>query len=180
MITVCGIDPGLATGGMVLLQVEPEEKVLAVQRLVTKPGDAARVAGEKQFAQAVGRARMQVETMLGFLEEHKPDYISVESFVDLASRKGRQDRLRWTTPLVIGMLDAELVRLGLSDQVRYQNPSILSQFRGEMGQLGDANKKRGRGDLLLPGDRLISNPHLLSAWAHASWRAERIRLPQED
>lgn len=165
---------------MVLLQIEPREEVLAVQRLTTKPGDAAKVAGEKQFSQAVGRARIQVQTMTAFLKEHNPDYISVESFVDLASRKGRQDRLRWTTPLVIGMLDHQLVEMGMSERVRYQNPSILSHFRVEMNQLSEANKKRGRKDILLPGDRLISNPHLLSAWAHASWRVERILHPKQD
>ena len=174
MTLVCGIDPGLATGGMVLLRVQPEE-VLAVQRLKTKPGDQSQVAGEKQFAQAVARGRLQVQQISAFLQEHDPDFISIESFVDLASRKGKEDRLRWTTPLVIGMIDAELQKLGMAERVRYQNPSILSQFRTEMSQLGEANKNRKRPDLLLPGDHLISNPHLLSAWAHASWRVARLQ-----
>jgi len=173
MPTVCGIDPGLATGGMVLLQVQPEE-VLAVKSLKTKPGEQARVAGEKQFSEAVARGRDQISQITEFLQQHNPDYISIESFVDLASRKGRQDRLRWTTPLVIGMLDAELQRLGMADRVRYQNPSILSQFRVELGKLKDRNRLRSKTDVFIPGDQLVSNAHLLSAWAHASWRTTRL------
>jgi hypothetical protein len=173
MSTVLGIDPGLATGGMVLLEVEPE-RVLKVQRLKTKPGEGESVAGEKQFSQAVARGRIQVAQMREFLIETEPDFISIESFVDLASRKGKQDRKRWTTPLVIGMLDSCLQDLGMEDKVRYQNPSVLFQFRVEINQIAEANRKRGRSDSLVLGDKLLSNEHLISAWAHASWRAARL------
>ena len=173
--TVLGIDPGLATGGMVMLRAHPEQ-VLAVGRLATKASEAERVAGEKQFALAVGRARVQAGAVRQFVEEHDPDHISIESFVDLASRAGKEDRKRWTTPLVIGMIDAELRDLGVDSRVRYQNPSVLAQFRSEISALQEANRlQRGRkSDVLVPGDHLLSNPHLISAFAHASWRATRI------
>lgn len=160
---------------MVLLRAEPEE-VLAVGRLSTKATEAEQVAGEKQFALAVGRARLQARTMRDFVEEHDPDFISIESFVDLASRAGREDKKRWTTPLVIGMMDAELRDLGVEDRVRYQNPSVLAQFRSEMSALKEANSAPGKRkeSVLLPGDELISNSHLISAFAHASWRVARI------
>lgn len=175
MQTILGVDPGLATGGMVLIEAEPE-RVLAVGRLKTTASEGEQVAGEKQFAAAVARARIQASALRAFVEEHSPDFISIESFVDLASRAGREDRKRWTTPLVIGMMDAELRDLGVAERVRYQNPSVLQQFRTEINLLSEANAKPGkrRHDALIAGDTLITNSHLISAWAHASWRAARI------
>lgn len=175
MRTVLGVDPGLATGGMVLIEAEPE-RVIAVGRLKTSASEGERVAGEKQFASAVARARVQAAALKEFVAEHDPDFISIESFVDLASRAGREDRKRWTTPLVIGMMDAELRALGVEGRVRYQNPSVLQQFRVEINSLSEANRAKGKRsqDVLLPGDNLLSNPHLISAWAHASWRAARL------
>jgi len=178
METVLGVDPGLATGGMVLIEANPE-RVLAVGRMKTIASQGEQVAGEKQFASAVARARIQAKALREFAEEHNPDHISIESFVDLASRAGKEDRKRWTTPLVIGMMDAELRDLGMADRIRYQNPSVLYQFRVEINQIMEANRQRGKRqkDALCLDDRLLTNSHLISAWAHASWRA--VRLNQE-
>ena len=175
MSLVLGVDPGLATGGLVLLSAEPET-VLAVGRMKTTAQAGEQVAGEKQFASAVARARIQSQTVSDFAKEHQPDYISIESFVDLASRAGKQDRKRWTTPLVIGMIDYQLRELGLDKTVRYQNPSVLYQFRTEISQLQEANRLPGKRkqDVLVAGDCLLTNEHLISAWAHASWRVARI------
>jgi hypothetical protein len=112
-----------------------------------------------------------------FLAEHRPDLVAIESFVDLASRAGKEDRLRWQTPLVIGLIDPMLRDLGYTDeQIRYQNPSVLHQMRQERAQLMEANAAPGkrREHVIVPGDELISNEHLVSAYLHGSWSVERL------
>ena len=74
------------------------------------------------------------------------------------------------------MIDYQLRELGLDGTVRYQNPSVLYQFRTEISQLQEANRLPGKRkqDVLVAGDCLLTNEHLISAWAHASWRVARI------
>ena len=159
------------------MQAQPEQ-VLAVQRLKSPPQKSDRDRpGDHQFSDAILRARLQVATIKTFLVEHKPDLVAVESFVDLASRAGKEDRLRWQTPLVIGFIDCCLRDLGYTDErIRYQNPSVLNQMRVERGQMIEANAAPGKRKehVLVPGDEMVSNEHLISAYLHGSWSVERL------
>lgn len=179
--TVCSFDPGLATGAGVLFGVRPE-RVLDVIRLKTPKMTAARHRpGDMSFSDAVLRARAQAELMVQFVIKHEPDLVCCESFVDLASRKGKEDKLRWTTPLVIGHFDARMVQLGYTGpRLRYQNPVVLHQLRDERAMLIDANSAPGKRKehVLVPGDELITNEHLISAYLHGSWTIERLDAEQ--
>lgn len=174
--TLMGIDPGMSTGGAVLIQRSPE-MVLDALRLKTPPQKWDREQpGDKQFSDSILRARGQADALLQFIDRHRPGLLAIESFVDLVSHTGKENRLRWQTPLVIGMLDAGIRDLGYEDhQIRYQNPVVLHQMRDERSKLNQANKaQRKRKDwVLVPGDQLISNQHLISAFLHGSWSVER-------
>jgi len=189
-LTVCAVDPGLATGAAVLFGTLPQ-RVLDAVNLKTPKAQANRDRpGDMQFTDAVLRARGQAAALRAFLIEHNPDMVCVESFVDLASRRrkgegGKEDRLRWQTPLVIGMIDPMLRELGYQDhQIRYQNPVALHHFRVERGVLWDAIRTRRKRTehLVLPGDELITNEHLLSAFTHGLWTLDRMdaQLRQPD
>lgn len=171
----------MGSGGAVLLSARPES-VLAALRLSTPAQKASRDRpGDMQFSDAVLRARGQVKLLRDFIVKHEPDLIAIESFVDLASREGKEDRLRWQTPLVIGMIDAMVRDLGYPDErIRYQNPIVLHQLRLERAQLVEANKPRGKRKehVLVPGDQLVSNEHLISAFLHGSWSVERLEEDQ--
>lgn len=181
---LCGIDPGLATGGMVLLGVEPERVLAALalgQARVPRGYRAPRV-GDSQFNAALARAQAWVDKAAAQVREWEPDLVVIESFTDLGShaRRGFQQK-RWQTPLVIGLLHARLLSDGLSrEQLQYQNPAVLKQMASERARWQAALKTQTifERDVLLPGDRLISSPHLVSACCHASWAVERVRSAQ--
>lgn len=186
---MCGIDPGLATGGMVLLG--PGGDVLDVHSLGVRKGRAGSVGDEHadaQFTEAVLRANVYVPSALAKLAEWEPDHVAMETFTDQESRAKRRnskgqvqfDRNRWMTPLVIGVMLPGLEDLGFdmgSGRLHLQNPAILHQFRDEIG-LYDHRLKQGKGplrQLLSAGDEQLTSEHLVRAWCHGTYRQIRLR-----
>ena len=196
---VGGIDPGLSSGGVVLLQRDPE-RVLAAISLV-EPAGSARAAlaqaraylgarggwGDVEFTAAMIRAKNWMTLFRSRLDavcaEVGPvDIWAIESFVDQRSRareeKARLLKNRWMTPLVIGMLADELEARGMSlenDRIVYQNAGIvIRQMAEEIGRLKDRRRSAAL-DVVIPGDRLVTNDHLRKAFAHAL--ALHMRLP---
>jgi hypothetical protein len=194
---IAGVDPGLASGGLVLISIQPNE-VLAAISLVEKKGQrqaaqqevkelAADLDGwsDKEFASAMLRAeswrdnfRIAVDQLL---EEYGAiDYFAVESFVDQRSRaREEQQRLvsnRWQTPLAIGLMSQVLEQREITvrnQRLIYQNAGIvIRQWSTELSAL--KNRRRGQEDLYIPGDRQITNDHQRKAWAHAM--ALRLRV----
>lgn len=178
---IAGVDPGLASGGIVCVELQPE-RIVDAESLRTKPGKPDTEYVDRQFTDAIRRAEEWMNGAAAALDRMRPDLVVIESFVDLPSRARRNgggksafDKNRWMTPLVIGRLDAHL--RGLDVEVRYQNPSVLKQFAIPVGQMQEANSLSRRGrtvDVVFPGDHLLVNEHLLSAWSHAAYAAERV------
>ena len=188
-MNICGIDPGLASGGLVLVR-SPKDRVLLSKSLVEKRGAASRSKteakkradllggwGDVAFTAAAARSENWVQQVREALDEiasegHSIDYFAIESFVDQPSRARQEKagllRNRWQTPLSMGRLAEELLRRGYSPEkgnVFYQNAgTVLTQWRTELGQL--ENRKRGE-DAVLPGDSLVSNDHERKALVHA-------------
>jgi hypothetical protein len=200
-LLIAGVDPGLASGGLVLLSsVGPEvraavslvEKKSQREAAQQRAGDlAAELDGwsDREFASAALRAEnwrdsfaQAVDQLIA--EQGPIDYFAVESFVDQRSRaREEQQRLvrnRWQTPLVIGMLAVVLEQRGITvgnQRLIYQNAGIvIRQWSAELSELKD--RRRGQSDLFVSGDRQISNDHQRKAWAHAM--ALRLRLSQTE
>jgi hypothetical protein len=172
---VAGIDPGLATGGMVAIV---NHKIVAVQSLksVREENDST---GDPVFTDAILRAEKICVTVTQTLFQWEREWgpiqlIGIESFVDLPSRLRHQNAAgqpiwikdRWKTPLVIGMMHAYLREYPL----QYYNPAILQSFRDELSGLQDP-ARRGK---IYPGAELLSNDHLMKAWCHAMYAYQKI------
>jgi hypothetical protein len=179
---LCGIDPGLAAGGAVILSLEDNEAILDVYNMRSKPDKKTVVVGDSQFTDAIQRARKIVEPLSEWIDSWKPEHIGIESFVDLGSRARKFSNAgqvqfninRWMTPLLIGMLDPALKDYKLI----YQNPAILRSFKQEITQINQANSdNKKRDDVLNKGDRLLSNDHLVKAWCHVSWLQMQLAKP---
>jgi hypothetical protein len=180
-ITICGVDPGLATGGIVLVSKDSDE-ILGVQRLYStmkKKGDDEPL-GDVRFTDSVNRAAVISKTVLDFIDVHKPNLVVVESFVDFGSQAKRTNtqggaffaKDRWKTPLVIGYLSAGLAER--SFPLIYTNPQILRQYADEISMLGGKRDE----DVIAPNDRLLTSDHLIKAWCHADYASrhwEEIR-----
>lgn len=181
---ICGVDPGLATGAMVLLDLEGD--VTAAQRLGKAKGSAKAVKdrdphADPQFTDAVDRALQVAAVIVRTVEAWKPTMVAMESFTDQASRakkktasgKAHFDRNRWMTPLVIGTALPRLADLGYSVELgtlRMQNPAILSQFDVELAIL------EGKADGTKPGGaELLTSDHHRKAWCHAEYARIRHR-----
>jgi hypothetical protein len=191
MTIVCGIDPGLASGGLVLVERQgSREEVLRSVSLVEKRGAAKRALtqtrersallggwGDNQFTAAATRSAAWMNLFRETLKEiaaadQSIDFFAIESFVDQPSRARQEKagllRNRWQTPLTMGRLAEELERRGYSPEkgnLFYQNAgTVLRQWKTELGLL--EKRKRGE-DTLLPGDSLVSNDHERKALVHA-------------
>jgi hypothetical protein len=201
MSKIAGIDPGLASGGMVVIATGPD-RVIEAYSLVEKKGRHAAAKSEAralaepldgwsdaEFSAAALRAeqwRDQFATALDQFEaEHGAiDFFAVESFVDQRSRareeKNRLVKNRWQTPLVIGLLAAELEKRDISvrnQRLIYQNAGIvIRQWSAELAEL--KNRGKGSPDLVVPGDHKISNDHQRKALVHAL--ALSLRLNNKD
>lgn len=159
---IAGIDPGLASGGMVLLD-HAEDTVLKVKKVSAKKDTVIEVTGDNEFTAAVIRAGKWVDIVEKTLREWQPDLVVIESFADLNSKRYRGFvQKRWQTPLVIGML---VSRLNGVYNIQYQHPAVLHQLRVERAEALQ--------DRTLHGGLLVSE-HLVSAWAHAVWASMRI------
>jgi hypothetical protein len=180
---VCGIDPGLSSGGMVLLN---DDKVLAAASLVEKRGAVSASKkeaesltkdlsgwGDKQFIAASIRTKDWLiraeKILLAWKEEYREiDFYAVESFVDQPSRAKQEKagllRNRWQTPFVMGGLAHILFEQGVSvdnGKLVYQNAGVvIRQWHKEIAALEN-------GGSIYPGDHIITNDHLRKALVHA-------------
>lgn len=195
---ICGIDPGLASGGLVVIDHLDADRVLESVSLVEKRGavKAARAQaedlaekwggwGDMQFTSAVLRSEAwceRVQTKLDEIEAaHGPvDFYAIESFVDQPSR-ARQDKAgllrgRWQTPLSTGSLAVLLAARGADvrgGQVIYQNAGVvIPQWRSELAQL-EASKGQDSG--VAPDDHKVGNDHERKAFIHALSLSIRLR-----
>ena len=191
---LCGIDPGLASGGIVLLD---QEKVLETASLVEKKGavkkakEEARILtdnldgwGDKEFIAAslrtVGWLARAEEVLNDWEKKYGTvQFYAVESFVDQPSRASQEKagllRKRWQTPFVMGGLATLLARRGVTaanGRLVYQNAGVvIRQWHKEIALLE-------KGGSIYPGDEKITNDHLRKALVHAL--ALNIRLKRKE
>lgn len=192
---ICGIDPGLATGGLVLVELGDVERVRASVSLVEKRGAVAEAKRQaKDLAAGLGgwsdieflAAALRTESWCGRLaetldaleDEHGTiDVYAVETFVDQPSRAKKVVRSRWMTPLVIGRLTALLAERGVTPAnggVVYQNAGVvIQQSQKELALL--ESRGRDKRDVLVEGDHLVSNDHERKALMHALALSLRIK-----
>lgn len=195
-VKIAGIDPGLASGGIVVIEGWPESVIYA-KSLVASTSSAKQAAketgeilsptngwGDKEFTAAVLRAEawrnVFVRTLHEILDDHDIDVFAIESFVDQRSRareeKQRLIKNRWHTPLVMGMIHQELEKRDFNVRnhgVVYQNAGIvIKQANVEIAQL---KARKSKEDLVVPGDRVITNDHLRKALAHALALSLRLK-----
>lgn len=177
---IIGVDPGLSSGGIVLMQVA-DDRVLAADRFAriqrgttpeSYPGTDRAFADANRIA--TRRAIQLAEVITAWQEAFGPvGCIAVESFVDQASRGRALVKERWTTPLVIGHLAARLGDLGFCEPegtLVFQDAGmVLRHFQSELARMQAGEKD------IAPGQELLTNEHMRSAWAHAAWLALRIR-----
>jgi len=194
---IAGIDPGLRSGALVVVQSRPE-RVLASASLVEE-GGAAREAkrrvteiaealggwSDKEFASACLRAdewmrRFRQAFEAAEKEHGEIDYVACESFVDQPSRASQEKagllRKRWQTPLLTGYLNVYLAERGYTienGRLVFQSAGVvIKQLAEELGVL-----KRGRPsarERVISGASLVRNDHERKALAHAM--ALRLRL----
>jgi hypothetical protein len=195
---LAGIDPGLHSGGMVALSSHPRERVLEAISLVEAKGaigeaktlarrqaDAFGGWSDLEFLTAVIRCESWMQRFGTALDRLEADYgvievFAIESFVDQRSRAREEKQLllkgRWKTPLLMGMLAIELGRRGATTangRVVYQNAGVvLSQWSGERARLKARRNKKL--DLIVEGDRLVTNDHQRTALAHVLALSLRI------
>jgi hypothetical protein len=195
-----GLDTGLSSGGLVVLDRARDDRVLEAVSLV-EPKGAARTArafadaqaetfggwSDREFLAAQFRALRWMDMLTEALDrienEHgRIDMFGIESFVDQRSRarEEKQQLLknRWMTPLTMGMLAAELDRRDYTiynGRVVYQNAGIvIRQMSEEIARL-KARPRGGTADLIVRGDHKVTNDHLRKAFAHGL--ALSMRLP---
>lgn len=185
---IAGLDPGLRTGGLVVVEKTTSERVLASISIVEPAGAvaqarkraddlAARLGGwsDREFLAAALRADKWCERLVSALDEieveHGPiDIFAVESFIDQPSKAQRVQRKRWMTPLVMGQLAVVLRQRGsdvANGRVVYQNAGVvIRQWSAEIGLL--AQRRRGAtNSVVIAGDEQVGNDHERKALAHA-------------
>jgi len=183
---VCGIDPGLGSGALVVIDRANEKSLVAVESLVPPSGEIKSARKKAQdladflggwsdieFLAADIRARAWMvrfcETFDRLEEKYGAmDIVAMESFVDQHQHAKRMMRNRWQVPFLMGLLLVELDRRGINPENRrlvYQNAGIvLSQLKGELEKL---KERRHSHHVILPGDEQVSNEHKRSAFGHA-------------
>lgn len=182
---IAGIDPGLGTGAIVILDRARGGRIAAAVSLIEAKGaikeareEARRLAAtfggwsDKQFLAADLRARIWVKRACKFLETFKAengsiDIIAIESFVDQAQHARSMRRSRWMVPFLTGLLILELDRRGFSperENLIYQDAGLVfKQLDRELAALAHPRAK----PLLVEGDEQLTNEHQRSAFAHA-------------
>lgn len=195
---ICGIDPGLASGGLVVINAADGNRVLTSLSLVEKSGAAKKARseaeeiassvggwGDMQFSAAALRSERWCAAVREALSEITDEYgpiafFAVESFVDQPSRARKEKagllRNRWQTPLSIGGLAEVLREHGAevsNGRVVYQNAGIvIPQWATQLAQL--ETRTRGEDAGVVPDDRLVGNDHERKALVHALALALRI------
>lgn len=182
-LTICGIDPGLAAGGVVLVAA-PKAEIIAVERLSSSVDKEFKEGypGDSNFADTMRRAEAVTQKIVNFVKQKKPDLVSIESFVDFGSQAKMTNKQggaffakdRWKVPLIIGYFSAELEKLGIP--IVYVNAAILRQYSDEIAMLETQRQKKkvNKNDLpseatVVKNDYLLTNDHLVKAWCHADW-----------
>lgn len=191
---VCGIDPGLASGGLVVIDALDGDRVIAAYSLVEKKGDSKEARaraeemaaslggwGDKAFTSAALRSTSWIakaeEALSEITKKHGiVAWCAVESFVDQPSRARKEKegllRNRWQTPLSMGALALVLSSFGLSlerGNLVYQNAGVvLPQWRDELALL--ESKKE-----VVAGDKIVKNDHQRKALLHALALSLRLR-----
>lgn len=179
---IIGIDPGLTSGGVVLLE-GPTERVIAAKSLVARIPRLEVPLGDKAFTAAERHAAHQADAVGAAVSQMRAEHgeivaIGMESFIDQPhrARTARHIKERWKTPLAIGHICARLHSLGFSSAegtLIFQDPSILGQFARELGAL-EARPRTSSAQVVCAGDHLLTNDHLRKAWAHGAWLNIRI------
>jgi len=177
---IIGVDPGLATGGIVLLRVV-DDQVLAADRFarIQRGKTPESLPGaDRAFADAnriAARRAAQLCAVIGAWQEQFGPIgcVALESFIDQASRGRALVKERWTTPLVIGHLAARLADQGYAEPdgtLVFQDAGmVLRHFQSELARMQAGE------DGVTGGQELLTNEHMRSAWAHAAWLALRLR-----
>lgn len=207
-VFVIGIDPGLATGGMVLIKVgasDQKDEVIDVFSLVDKKSlieadrqksrdiinASSRPWGDRKFTETSLRVDRWVEMATAKIKEWEVKYkaiqaIAIESFVDQPSRAKQIMQLRWQTPFLMGVLAARLKDMGYTPEngrVFYQNAgTVLKQWQFEIERLKKSKRKnRASKDewIIVKGDFKVTNDHLRKALAHGLALCIRIRENQK-
>jgi hypothetical protein len=197
---IAGIDPGLASGGFVVIRggdrsvikayslVESKREREEAKDLAVHFSNQAGIWGDNEFTTAVFRAEKWMQTFdqsyNDFNNEYgKIDYFAIESFVDQRSRarEEKQQLLknRWHTPLLIGLLVAYLNERDYKPQnhnLFYQNAGIIiRQWSTEIGMLAARKKGKNAKDVVVKNDHLITNDHQRKALVHAFALSLRLR-----
>jgi len=199
-LLIAGVDPGLASGGLVLINGSEQNEVLASYSMVEKKGSSKQAQAEAksltehlsgwsdlEFLAASLRAQAWINNFIQVVDtiekEFKlPDVWAIESFVDQRSRareeKQQLIKNRWHTPLVMGMMARVLQERGItpeSQRLIYQNAGIvIRQWSVEIGKL-KARKRQDKKDVILRGDTKIRNDHERKALVHALALSLRLR-----
>ena len=192
---VGGIDSGLDSGGLVVIDRSDRERVLLAVSLGEQRGALARYTKEArslagrfggwsdiEFIAAELRANAWIARLVAALDAFEAEHgevacFGVESFIDQHQHAKRMMRNRWHTPFLMGKLSQELAERDVTPEngrLVYQNAGVvLPQFKDERARL-KARRSNDR-DLVVPGDRQVTNDHLRSALSHAL--ALSLRLP---
>lgn len=182
---IIGFDPGLTTGGMVLMSYPPE-RIIAARSLVRAIPKIDVPIGERAFTAAEAHARDVAQraalTLDEWIAEHGPvAAIGIEAFIDQPSRARKPNLVkdRWKTPLAIGHISARFAERGFASEhgnVFYQDPAILRHFASELAELArpSSGETRTMHDSVCEGDHLLTNDHLRKAWAHGAWLCPRL------
>jgi hypothetical protein len=197
---VAGIDPGLASGGFVVVKggdrsvikayslVEKKKEREQAKKMAVDLSKQAGTWGDNEFTTAVFRAESWMkkfdQAFNEFTSEHGIiDYFAIESFVDQRSRAREEKqqllRNRWHTPLLMGLLVAYLNERDYNPQnhnLFYQNAGIIiRQWSTEIGMLAARKKSKNAADVVVKNDYLITNDHQRKALVHAFALSLRLR-----
>lgn len=185
-VYIGGIDPGLATGGFVVLQMSKpaltkpptvvwassfvEKASVRKELQASLPAYYQQRPGDKNYALADLRAEAWCAKLDVALSEYHdqfplPAAIAVESFIDQGSRSsGVWIKERWKTPHLIGRLVTILEKWGYTVSnggLLFQDAGVaLKQLQGELARMA-------AGEVFIPGGELLTNDHLRKSWAHA-------------
>jgi hypothetical protein len=186
-LAICGIDPGLTTSGLVIIQA-PNHVVYGRSLAPTKAEQeqvsvrAKALGTDTEFNRGVLLASSQAQRILQALDEApvRPDMIAVESFVDQPQHAKTMRKGLWKTPLTIGYLLAGLAERGYDldrGTLHLQNAGVVLKH---MALRIEQIKRRDETTLntFYPGSAIVTNSHMRSAFAHAAWRVQRI--PRKD
>ena len=120
MITVLGVDQSLTNTGFTVLEAMPHVQGTFITELVWSEATGTSKQGEDWILDTLVRSNIIAARMLALIEEHKPQYIVLES-PSLGS-KGNATR---TLPMLLGILLAAIPE-GIS--ISTVPPSTLKKF----------------------------------------------------